>query len=104
MGATQRIGLHEYLTVLRQRGWTIMVTNLIQGKLEVEEKEIMNAQSYFPHIFGSTVDCRLRIDEHSVAGSTFTVHTLKNLNSKHYQFITEMGAEGLAELIVQKFI
>lgn len=33
MGASQRIGLGDYLTSLKAKGWTIIVTNLLQGKL-----------------------------------------------------------------------
>ena len=33
MGSTQRVGLGEHLTTLKEKGWCIIVTNLIQGKL-----------------------------------------------------------------------
>ena len=36
MGANQRVGLGELLITLKEKGWSIIVTNLIQGKLEVE--------------------------------------------------------------------
>ena len=38
MGASQRIGLGEYFSKLKDHGWSVVVTNLIQGKLEVTEK------------------------------------------------------------------
>lgn len=65
LGATtQRNGLGEWLSALREIGWSIVFTNLIQGKLEIEEKEVLNSMSYFPNLFGGIVDCRLRIDPH----------------------------------------
>jgi hypothetical protein len=33
MGASQRVGLGEQITSLKEKGWCIIVTNLIQGKL-----------------------------------------------------------------------
>ena len=33
MGASQRIGLGEYISKLKEHGWSVVVTNLIQGKL-----------------------------------------------------------------------
>lgn len=59
---SQRCGVGEWLSSLRQVGWTVVFTNLVQGKLEVEEKEVMNSMGYFPNLFGGIVDLRLRID------------------------------------------
>jgi hypothetical protein len=65
LGASSQLnGLGEWLSSLRQAGWTIIYTNLIQGKLEIEEKEVMNSMGYFPNLFGGVVDLRLRIDPH----------------------------------------
>lgn len=61
---SQRNGLGDWLSTLREIGWTVVFTNLIQGKLEIEEKEVLNSMGYFPNLFGGIIDCRVRIDPH----------------------------------------
>lgn len=98
----QKLGLGEVLISLRNAGWSVYFTNYIQGRQELDQKDMINSMTYFPHIFGGISSCKFTIEPCESMDNRFKIRMIKSLNSKYFEFQSQMNQYGLEDIILHE--